>query len=109
MIGEQSRELRSKRRSAEVRQLIRMQFDRKSKRPRRPKHPRRLISGKAMPSIEGVDGVCKAGLRHRREHLAANKVDVSILVAIGFGRQRMRAKKRRPDTDRPVAANRACG
>ena len=109
MIGGQSREFRSERRSAEVRQLIRVQFDRQSERLRRTKHPRGLIARESDAFHEGVDGVRKAGLRHRRQHLAANQIDVSILVAIGFGRQRMRAKKRRPDADRPAAAQRACG
>ena len=44
MIGGQSGEFRGERRAAEVRQLIRMQFDRQSQRPGRAEHARRLLA-----------------------------------------------------------------
>ena len=43
-------------------------------------------------------------LRRRRQHLPADQFDVSVRAALSFGRQRMGAEKRRPDRDRPQAA-----
>jgi len=68
-----------------------------------------LIARERNAFHEGIDGVGKAGLRHRRQHFLANKVDVPILVAIGLRRQRVRAKKRRSYRDRPSAAQRTRG
>ena len=73
--------------------MVRVQFDRQSERLRRTEHPRGLITRESDAFHEGVNGIRESGLRHRREHLMANKIDVSILVAIGFRWQRMRAKK----------------
>ena len=97
MIGGQSGKFRGKRRAAEVRQLVGMQLDRQSKRLRRTEHSRRLLSREGDAFHEGVDRIGKPGLRHRRQHLVADKVDVPILVAVSFRRQCVRAKKRGSD------------
>ena len=68
-----------------------------------------MVARKSDAFHEGVNGVGKSGLRHRREHLAANEVDVSFLVAIGFRWQRVRTEKTGADGDRPVAAELPCG
>ena len=86
-----------------------MQLDRQSKPPRRLEHPRRLLAGKRDTLHEGIDGIGEARLRDRRQHLPADEIDVAILVAIGFGRQRMRAEKRRADRNRPLPAEAARG
>ncbi len=81
-----------------------MQLDRQSKRLCRTEHPRGLIFRESDAFHETINRVGESRLRHRRQHLAANKIDVSILVAISFRRQSVRAKKRRSYGDRPVAA-----
>ena len=84
-----------------------MQFDRQPKRLCRAEHARGLFLRKRNAFHEGIDRIGKPGLRHRRQHLAADQIDVSVLVAVSFGRQSMRAQKRRPDADRTAAAKRA--
>src|SRR3954471_12066607 len=86
-----------------------MQLDRKSKPPRRLERPRRLLAGKCDPLHEGIDSIGEARLRDRRQHLPADEIDVTILVAIGLRGQRMRAKKRRADRDRPLTAEASRG
>jgi hypothetical protein len=72
-----------------------MQLDRQSKRLCRAEHPRRLLSRKAMPSMKASTASARPACATAGSISPANKIDVSILVAISFRRQRVRAKKRR--------------
>ena len=110
MIGRERTELGGERSTPEIGELVGMQLDRQAERLGRSKHARRLCRGERDVFHERIDGIGKAGLRHRRQHLVADAIDVALLVAIGFDRQRMGAEKAGADADGPADAEGAgCG
>jgi hypothetical protein len=94
-------------RPAEIGELVGVELEGKAERLRRREHPRGLLGREGDPLAEGVDRIGEAVARDRRQHLLADEVDIGILVAARFRRERMRAEEGRDDRDRPRAAETA--
>jgi hypothetical protein len=100
MIGRQGAEARGQRCAAQGRELFGMQLNRQAERARGLEDARRLLGREGDRFAEGVDRVGESRLRHRRQLLFADLCDVSVLVAVGLGRQRVRPEEGRDDRQR---------
>ena len=93
MVGRQRAEARGERRAAEVGELVGMQLDRQAERLRRVEDARDLLGREGDALAEAVDGVGQPFGGDGRQHLVDDQVDIGVLVALGFRRQRMRAEE----------------
>ena len=94
--------------AAKIGQLVRMQLDRQAQRTRSFENATGLRRRESDRFAEGIDGIGKAALGHRRQHFRADQVDVGILAAGKFGRNRMRAEEGGAHVDPRFLANSTC-
>ena len=99
MIGRQRAVARGERRAAEIGELVGVQLDGKSARPRRIEDAGDLLRRKRDALAEPVDGVDQAFRGERRQHIAGNAGDVAVRVARGFRRQGVGAEEGCPHGD----------
>jgi hypothetical protein len=75
----------------------------------RLEHPRRLLAIEGDALHERIDCIRQSFAGNGRQHVPANALDVCIIVALRFRRQRMCAEERCGDRDRAQPGHRAGG
>jgi hypothetical protein len=103
MVGCQRAVSCGQRRAVQIGELIGMQADRQAEHLRDIEDARRFLDRESDGLAERVDCVGKPLLGDRRQH-SADRIDISRLVALGFGWQGVRAEESRPHRHRPLAA-----
>ena len=76
-----------------------MQLDRKPRVLRGGEHAGDLVAGEGDRLAKTVDRVDQAFARQRRDHHVGDIGDIGVAFVRVFGRQRVRAEKRRADRD----------
>ena len=98
MIGRERAMLGGEPGAVQVRELVGMQLDRQRGRPRGGKYARGLLRRERDALAERIDRIRQALTRDRRDH-GADLVDVALLVAVRFRRQRVRTEEAGDDID----------
>ncbi|CDX24834.1 hypothetical protein MPLB_600009 [Mesorhizobium sp. ORS 3324] len=86
-----------------------MEFHRQTERFSLVEDARDLIRRKGYALAKAVDGVGKLFGGNRRQDRAGDEIDESVLVAFGFGRQRVRGETGGADRHLPLAVKPAGG